>query len=106
MSPLYGTIVPTVYSLHQLNDGIPVKGLASTPHSPVSDVPGQLLPKLSYSPAAGTTSKRVRSFGNLQAHLVPDVDEPRSGSALLFSASALLLLPHCCELCWGTAANT
>ncbi|DBA93584.1 hypothetical protein WJX82_005397 [Trebouxia sp. C0006] len=83
MTPLYVTRVPSVYSLHQLDDGFPGKGLVPTPHSPVSDIPGQLLPKLSYSPAAGTTSKRVRSFGNLQAHLVPDVDEPST----LFSGS-------------------
>lgn len=78
MSPLYVTRVPSVYSLHQLHeDGdIPVKGLVPTPYSPVSEVPGQSLLKLSFSPAAGTTSKRVRSFGNLQADLVPDVDEP------------------------------
>ena len=83
MTPLYVTRVPSVYSLHQLDDGFPGKGLVLTPHSPVSDIPGQLLPKLSYSPAAGTTSKRVRSFGNLQAHLVPDVDEPRCAAAVL-----------------------
>ena len=78
MSPIYVSRVPSVYSLHQLHeDGdIPFKGTNPTPYSPVSEVPGQLLPKLSYPLAVGTTSKRVRSFGNLQAHLVPDVDEP------------------------------
>ena len=80
MSPLYISRVPSVYSLQQLHEdgdiGIPVKGLVPTPLSPVADVPGQLLPKLCYSPVVGTTSKRVRSFGNLATHLVPDVDEP------------------------------
>ena len=98
MSPLYVTRVPSVYSLHQLNDGIPGKGLVPTPYSPVSDIPGQLLPKLSYSPAAGTTSKRVRSFGNLQAHLVPDVDEPRCEAAVIAFCSVAglsLVFEHC-----------
>lgn len=76
MSPLYVTRVPSVYSMSQLDDVSPVKGLVPTPYSPVSEVPGQLLPKMTYSPAAGSSSKRVRSFGNLQTHLVPDVDEP------------------------------
>ena len=87
MTPLYVTRVPSVYSLHQPDDGFSGKGLVPTPYSPVSDIPGQLLPKLSYSPAAGTTSKRVRSFGNLQAHLVPDVDEPRCAAAVFASCS-------------------
>ena len=77
MSPLYVTKVPSVYSLHQLEGDIPPKGLAPTPYSPVSELAGQLLPKMLYSVAMGSTSKRVRSFGNLQAHLVPDVDEPK-----------------------------
>ena len=94
MSPIYVTRVPTVYSLNQLEDDIPVKGVAPTPYSPVSQVPGQLLPKLSFLPAAGTTSKRVRSFGNLQAHLVPDVDEPRFVSQSFGSLlPALWLVP-------------
>ena len=77
MSPLYVTRQPSVYSLRQLDEvDIPFKAVVPTPLSPVSEIPGQLLPKLSYSPAAGTISKRVRSFGNLQAHIVPDVDEP------------------------------
>lgn len=95
MSPLYISRVPSVYSQHQLQEDadIPVKGLVPTPLSPVSEVPGQLLPKLSYSPAAGTTSKRVRSFGNLGAHLVPDVDEP----GCVTSADADALLCSCCK---------
>lgn len=93
MSPLYISRVPSVYSLHQLHeDGdIPVKGLVPTPLSPVSEVPGQPLPKLSYSPVAGTTSKRVRSFGNLAAHLVPDVDE--SGYVLSAYLCIVLYVP-------------
>ncbi|KAL3132558.1 hypothetical protein ABBQ32_009097 [Trebouxia sp. C0010 RCD-2024] len=85
MSPLYISRVPSVYSQHQLHEDadIPAKGLVPTPYSLVSEVPGQLLPKLSYSPIAGSSTKRVRSFGNLAAHLVPDVDEPGT----LFSGS-------------------
>lgn len=76
MPPLYVTKVPSVYSMHQLDGDIPAKGLNPTPYNPVSEIVGQLLPKMFYSLAAGRTSKRVRSFGNLQAHIVPDLDEP------------------------------
>ena len=77
MPPLYVTKVPSVYSMHQLDGDIPAKGLNPTPYNPVSEIVGQLLPKMLYSLAAGRSSKRVRSFGNLQAHIVPDLDEPR-----------------------------
>ena len=75
MSPLLITRVPSVYSMHQLDDEYPQKGIIPTPYQPVSDIPGQLLPKVTFPPAIGMGNKRVRSFGNLHAHLVPDVDE-------------------------------
>lgn len=99
MSPLYISRVPSVYSQHQLNEDldIPAKGLVPTPYSPVSEVPGQLLPKLSYSPVAGSSTKRVRSFGNLAAHLVPDVDEPGYAlSACYFFLELVSILVSIC----------
>lgn len=75
MSPLMVTRVPSVYSMHQLEDEYPTKGIIPTPYNPVSDIPGQLLPKISFPPILHAGNKRVRSFGNLHAHLVPDLDE-------------------------------
>lgn len=69
------TRVPSVYSMHQLEDEYPTKGIIPTPYNPVSDIPGQLLPKISFPPILHAGNKRVRSFGNLHAHLVPDLDE-------------------------------
>ena len=75
MSPLVVSRVPSVYSMHQLEDEFPLKGIIPAPHNPVSDIPGQLLPKISFPPAVGTGNKRVRSFGNLHVQMVPDLEE-------------------------------
>ena len=52
----------------------PLKGLPSDPEKPVSEAQGVYLPKVSFSLQRGLSSKRIRSFGDLQQAVVPDID--------------------------------
>eukprot|EP00891_Asterochloris_glomerata_P000828 jgi/Astpho2/828/Aster-00677 len=70
--PQYIQKVPTVYSLQQLHEEAP--GLHASPDKPVSDVAGQLLPRISFPWGAGYAQKRVRSFGDMFG-VVPDMDD-------------------------------
>ena len=70
--PQYIQKVPTVYSLQQMHEEAP--GLHASPDKPVSDVAGQLLPRISYPWGAGYAQKRVRSFGDMFG-VVPDMDD-------------------------------
>ena len=92
MSPLLITRVPSVYSMHQLEDDYPQKGIIPTPYQPVSDIPGQLLPKITFPPVIAMGNKRVRSFGNLHAHLVPDIDEAGCAMHCIVPSIAVLYL--------------
>ncbi|KAK9844518.1 hypothetical protein WJX74_003514 [Apatococcus lobatus] len=80
MAPLFVSRVPTVYSLQQLEEeyATPEKGALSHPLKPVGDLTSSLLPRLAcLSRTSAVPSKRIRSFGDLQA-IVPDSDEERS----------------------------
>ena len=79
MAPLFVSRVPTVYSLQQLEEeyATPQKGAVSHPLKPVGDLASSLLPRLAcLSCTTAAPSKRIRSFGDLQA-IVPDSDEDR-----------------------------
>lgn len=65
--------VETVLSLEQLlsSEGKPV-----CPDCPVAKVSsGSWLPLVAFSSGQGFSTKRMRSFGDMQQALVPDVDD-------------------------------
>ena len=63
----------TVLSLQQL---LTSEGKASCPDCPVAKVSsGSCLPLVAFSSGPGFQTKRMRSFGDMQQALVPDVDD-------------------------------
>jgi GDP-L-galactose phosphorylase len=81
--PLKLSRVGTVYSMTQLEEGGEGKPVAppapaAAPQCPVSELRASLLPLYRFPAADGFSSKRIRSFGDLHAAGVPDVDRPSS----------------------------
>ena len=65
--------VETVLSLQQL---LSSEGKATCPDCPVAKlVSGSALPLVAFSSGHGSATKRMRSFGDMQQALVPDVDD-------------------------------
>jgi hypothetical protein len=65
--------VETVLSLQQL---LSSEGKATCPDCPVASVTsGYCLPLVAFSSGHGFHTKRMRSFGDMQQALVPDVDD-------------------------------
>jgi GDP-L-galactose phosphorylase len=72
----------TLYSLSQMVDQStsPTKGVVATPELAVKEVAGSLLPIFKYPAADTFASKRIRSFGDLNSALVPDIDDRNRSS--------------------------
>ncbi len=65
--------VETVLSLQQL---LSSEGKATCPECPVAKLDsGSALPLVAFSSGHGSSAKRMRSFGDMQQALVPDVDD-------------------------------
>jgi len=73
--------VPSIYSLVQTDEfAVPSAPVIGAPDKPVSEVVGHIVPRLTYATGPNPKAKRIRSFGDLQQPLVPDIDDAGWGS--------------------------